>query len=326
MPTDTQPRLCRVAGRDAWHVYHNRRRISTGETDRTQAERWLADHIEGCMRPAPSPASSVADMLAAYLADRIDRGKPGAERLRWAHKPLTRHMGTTPAELVTPASCRAYVRSRAAEGVSAVTARTELQALRAALRWRLGNAAPKVELPPRGAPRDRWLTRAEADKLIAACRGHHVKLFVLLALHTAARRGAILGLTWDRVDLEGRRIDFNEPGRERTKKRRAKPPINDTLHAALLAAKAVAETNYVIEWAGGRVDSVKHGFRAAAERAGLERVTPHTLRHTAVTWMMQAAVPVWEAAGFAAMTVQMVQDVYGHHHPDHLAGAARALG
>jgi integrase len=323
---DNQPRLCRVAGRDAWHIYHRRRRISTGCTDRTEAERALATFLMGESRPKAGPAFSVADTLTGYLADRIDRGKPGAERLRWAHKPLTRHLGNVPAELITPASCRAYARSRGSEGVSPVTARTELQALRAALRWRLGDAAPKMELPPRGQPRDRWLTRGEADKLIAGCKGHHVRLFVLLALHTAARRGAILGLTWDRVDLDGRRIDFNEPGRERTKKRRSRPPINDTLHAALLAAKATAETGYVVEWAGDRVDSVKHGFRSAVERAGLVGVTPHTLRHTAVTWMMQAGVPVWEAAGFAAMTVQMVQEVYGHHHPDHLTGAARALG
>jgi integrase len=323
---DQPPRLCRVAGRDTWHIYHKRRRISTGCTDRTQAERVLAQYLAGGSLPSAGTATSIADNLTAYLADRVDRGKPGAERLRWAHKPLTRHLGTMPAEQIDPAVCRSYARHRAAEGVSAVTTRTELQALRAALRWRLGEAAPKIELPPRGQPRDRWLTRAEADKLIAGASGHHVRLFIMLALHTAARRGAILGLTWDRVDLDARRIDYNEPGRERTKKRRARPPINDTLLAALTEAKASAETNFVIEWAGGRVESVKRGFRSATARAGLADVTPHTLRHTAVTWMMQAGVPVWEAAGFAAMTAQMVQEVYGHHHPDHMAGAAKALG
>lgn len=319
------PRLCRVAGRDTWHIYHQRRRFSTGCTDRTQAERVLARHLAGGQRPADA-IPCVADILDAYLCDREDRGKLGVERLKWAHKPLKRHLGTKPAEQIDPPLCRFYSRARATEGVASTTVRTELQALRAALRWRLGNAAPTLELPPRGQPRDRWLTREDAEKLITNCKGQHVRLFVILALHTAARRGAILGLTWDRVDLAGRHIDYNEPGRERTKKRRSRPPINDTLHAALMAAREWAETNYVIEWAGGRVELVKHGFRAAAQRAGLSGVTPHTLRHTAVTWMMQAGVPVWEAAGFAGMTVQMVQDVYGHHHPDHLANAARALG
>jgi hypothetical protein len=92
---DQPPRLCRVAGRDTWHIYHKRRRISTGCTDRTQAERVLAEFLAGGSRPSAGTPVSVADTLAYYLADRIDRGKPGAERLRWAHKPLARHLGTT---------------------------------------------------------------------------------------------------------------------------------------------------------------------------------------------------------------------------------------
>jgi len=55
-------------------------------------------------------------------------------------------------------------------------------------------------------------------------------------------------------------------------------------------------------------------------------VTPHTLRHTAATWLMQAGVDKWEAAGFLGMSVEMLDRVYGHHHPDHLRTAARAIG
>jgi hypothetical protein len=56
------------------------------------------------------------------------------------------------------------------------------------------------------------------------------------------------------------------------------------------------------------------------------KVSPHTLRHTAATWLMQAGVDKWEAAGFLGMTVEMLDRVYGHHHPDHLKVAARAIG
>jgi hypothetical protein len=41
---------------------------------------------------------------------------------------------------------------------------------------------------------------------------------------------------------------------------------------------------------------------------------------------MQAGVGKWEAAGFLGMTVEMLDRVYGHHHPDHLKAAARAIG
>jgi integrase len=60
--------------------------------------------------------------------------------------------------------------------------------------------------------------------------------------------------------------------------------------------------------------------------AGLNgKVTPHTLRHTAATWLMQRVVPVWEAAGFLGMSAEVLLGTYGHHHPDFLHGAANAM-
>jgi hypothetical protein len=41
---------------------------------------------------------------------------------------------------------------------------------------------------------------------------------------------------------------------------------------------------------------------------------------------MQCGVPIWEAAGFLGMSPEVLQDTYGHHHPDYLMGAAAAIG
>jgi integrase len=74
-------------------------------------------------------------------------------------------------------------------------------------------------------------------------------------------------------------------------------------------------------------ESVKKGFGHAVDLAGLEgKITPHTLRHTAATWLMQAGVDLWQAAGYLGMSVEVLDRVYGHHHPDHLQQAARAIG
>ena len=82
-----------------------------------------------------------------------------------------------------------------------------------------------------------------------------------------------------------------------------------------------------VEFNGKPVSSVKTGFRSAVRLAGLTgRVTPHTLRHTAATWLMQRGVPIWEAAGFLGMSPEVLQETYGHHHPDFLQGAATAIG
>jgi integrase len=76
---------------------------------------------------------------------------------------------------------------------------------------------------------------------------------------------------------------------------------------------------------GKRIGNIKKGFAAACRRAGLQNVSPHTLRHTAATWLMQAGIPHWQAAGFLAMSEKTLRDVYGHHHPDYLRDAAEAI-
>ena len=84
---------------------------------------------------------------------------------------------------------------------------------------------------------------------------------------------------------------------------------------------------------GGRVDRPMHdkavwwSVQQAVQRAGLQkRITPHTFRHTAATWLMQNGVSMWRAAGFLGMSVETLDRVYGHHHPDYLSDAADAIG
>jgi integrase len=63
------------------------------------------------------------------------------------------------------------------------------------------------------------------------------------------------------------------------------------------------------EFNGKPVGSVKKGFKTAVGLARLPgKVTPHTLRHTAATWLMRRGVPIREAAGFLGMSPEVLQD------------------
>ena len=77
---------------------------------------------------------------------------------------------------------------------------------------------------------------------------------------------------------------------------------------------------------GDRIGDIKKGFAAACDRAGNEGVTPHTLRHTCATWLMQAGTDPWQASGFLSMSMETLQLVYGHHHPDFQREAAENIG
>jgi integrase len=189
------------------------------------------------------------------------------------------------------------------------------------------------ERPADGSPchrpgRDRWLTHEEASRLIAAADAHspaHIALFVRIALYLGARHGAILDLSWNRVDLDRRLILLNPRGRQQTAKRRPELPIPVALIGPLQQARAAAVSAHVIAWRGRPVKSVRRGFAAAVRAAGLLDVTPHTLRHTAGTWLAQAGVPLWTVAGFLGHGDVRTTARYAHHAPQHLRQAAAAM-
>ena len=60
-----------------------------------------------------------------------------------------------------------------------------------------------VKRLPEPDGRLRYLDTDEIDRLLAACPPH-MHPIVTCALHTGMRRGEILGLTWDRVDMKQR--------------------------------------------------------------------------------------------------------------------------
>jgi integrase len=129
------------------------------------------------------------------------------------------------------------------------------------------------------------------------------------------------------VNLEAQTINFEVPGRRRTNKKRGIIPIPPRLLPHLRRArKRGTDLGYVLHIDGERIGDIKKGFAAACERAGIAGVSPHTLKHTAATWLMQAGTDAWQAAGFLSTSVETLLRVYGHHHPDHQREAAENIG
>jgi integrase len=150
-------------------------------------------------------------------------------------------------------------------------------------------------------------------------------LFILLALYTGRRKEAILALRWHQVNLDTGTINF-EQGR-RTKKRKGGIPIPPRLLPHLIRARRRGnDLGFVLHINGERIGDLKKGFEAACVRAGVSDVTPHGLKHTAITWAMQNRIDLWQAAGFFATSVPTLIRVYGHHNPDYLREVAETIG
>jgi integrase len=222
---------------------------------------------------------------------------------------------------------------------------------------------PVVTLPAKAESQRDALSRQEAASLLRAAMGHrrrengswerlgasaaanraHLRRFLLIGLYTGSRHSVITSLLWEEsatnawVDLEkGMVFRRGKSEAERGTKRR--PVVR--LPARLLAhmrrwramdAKAATKDKpmlAVVHHGGDPLaGKVRTGFEGIVRDAGLDpAITPHWLRHTCVTWLMERGVDMWEAAAYAGMTVKVLEDHYAHHRPDHHAAARKALG
>ena len=238
--------------------------------------------------------------------------------------------GDMRADLVPEEAVDAYIARRRAAGINDGSIVAELKQLRASLKWAvqkgLIHRAPYIKTPSTPPPRDIRLTRGQAAKFLQAIEHEHLRLFVIIALTTGARKQAILDLTWDRVDFGHKTIHLHDPDRLHAGKTRPTVPMNMTLRRALLEAREAATIDHVIEWAGHRVNNIKEAFRAAAVRAGLPWISPHVLRHSAASWMAESGVPMAEIAQLLGHSDSRITErVYSRMSPAFLQGAANAL-
>ena len=357
----------------SWVIRDGSRKIRTGvsEKDREGADRALAEYIEGRYdvprdRGRHPAEILVTDVLNIYLSD-VAAKKARPKEITQRVLKLAEFFNADTLAKVNGKRCREYVTWRAGQAwksskpaqtgrpprrVTESTARRELEDLRAAINHhrREGYCSEfiGVALPEKGAPREDWLTRSEAARLIRAARnarqvmrgqttvrrvGDHIARFILVGLYTGTRHAAICGAALQPaigrgyVDLGRGVFHRRANGVRETKKRQ--PPVR--LSRRLLAHlrrwhRLGISTHAVVEWNGKPVESVRKGFDAAVRASGIGRhVTPHVLRHTAATWAMQAGADPWKVAGMLGMTVEMLERVYGHHHPDFQQDAVERL-
>jgi integrase len=305
-----------------------RRRASLGTSDRQEAMEGLKaldDRLIAERRPA------VITIEHAWRGKRDSLGTRAAGAAMDSRgKSILPFFGDMRADLVPEEAVDAYIARRRAAGINDGSIVAELKQLRASLHWavrkNLIHRAPYIKTPSTPPPRDIRLTRRQAAKFLQAIEHEHLRLFVIIALTTGARKQAILDLTWDRIHFAEKRINLRDPDRQQPSKARPTVPMNVTLQRALSEAKASATTEHVIEWSGHRVSNIKEAFRGAAVRAGLPWITPHVLRHSAASWMAESGVPMAEIAQLLGHSDSRITErVYSRMSPSFLQGAATAL-
>lgn len=223
-------------------------------------------------------------------------------------------------------SIQQYAIWRAKHGIENATIRREINVYMAIMNHarRAGlidtaPACPRIPTPSKAE----GLRQEEVNEIVARSKAEiSLHLFVVIALNTGARPGAIMGLTWDRVNQVNKTIDFNDPllSKQGRRKGRAVVPINSALAAAL-------------RWPGmspgidkpkGRVVQASNINVLWRRHIGFSR--PHDLRHTVATEIARRHGLLAAAAMLGHKSIKTTERVYVHIQADHLREQAETLG
>lgn len=342
MPRQAKPPrlyLRKDGGGGTWIIRDNGRDRRTGcsEGERDRAEVRFAEYLaqKHTSKPAKGGKSdtiSLAEVMRVYVMEHAPTTADPALAARFIEY-LIPYWGDKKVSNINGATCRKFAKNH-----TPAIARRSLETLRAAVNYfhrEYGlDPIPAFSMPSKASARERWLTRKEAAMLLRCSMPlPHLRRFVLIALYTGTRSGAILRLSWlpsitsGWVDLDKGILYRSGSEERRTKKRQPAVRIPARLLTHMKRWKRMdGNIRHVINWNGSSVQSVKKAFRNARTRAELDdKVIPHTLRHTCATWLMHGGVDIWEAAGFLGMTAEMIERTYGHQHPEFQSGAVAAM-
>lgn len=143
----------------------------------------------------------------------------------------------------------------------------------------------KFREPPR---RMRYLAKEEITRLLDCC-AEHVRPIVVMALNTGMRKGEILKLKWQDIDLKNRIIIVRNSKNHESRTL----PINEMLYGELRFLGQRLPVRYVFSHPNGKpYYDIKDGFSAALKRAGIADFRFHDLRHTYGVYLAMNGTPL----------------------------------
>jgi len=167
----------------------------------------------------------------------------------------------------------------------------------------------------------RYLTYEEMDALINAC-SLHLRPIVMVALHTGMRKGEVLSLTWQDIDLGARTIAVRHTKNNETKV----VPINQTLYEELQRLPRHLHSAYIFCNAQGEpYDEVKRSFKTACRKAGIKDFRFHDLRHTFASHLMMNSVNLKAVQHLLGHKDIRMTLRYSHLSREHLQAAVGTL-
>lgn len=327
-------------------------------TTRTQAEAFIekvrqdAKHDRLALPKGRKVALSFRDAANKYL-DRLveEGGKDLVMKRKRIELHLTPFFGQMPLSKISSFDIERYKKLRQEEPAQrgkskngkvtyvgktkAGTVNRELAALshviNKAIEWSWLDRRPaKIRLLKESSGRISYLTVEQIEKLLAEAKkdqNAYIYPFILIGLETAMRRMEILRIRREHIDLNRNTIHIPH-----AKAGAREQPI--TKHLAEYLRKYTAGMPDDQQWLfpspgseSGHLSDIRKAFRRTVSGAGLnpDEIVRHTLRHTAITHLVQAGVDLPTIKRISGHKTLIMVERYAHQNGEHISSAMDKL-
>ena len=336
-----------------------KRRAVYGKSRAEAAEklaRAIAERDAGTLPEIPARDVTLGQYLEAYLADAAGRVRPKTHR-RYedlANLHLIPWIGKKKLRTLSPGQLRALYAGMLEAGYAPRTVGHAHVLLKQVLRQAMAdgllprNVAEAVRPPGGGGREINPLAASEVGRLFRAASGSRYEALYVLAVTAGLRRGELLGLRWEDIDLNAgtlqvrRTLQRGEMLPPKTPRSRRSVQLSQRAVFALsghrdrqVAEKAErggswAEKGLVFPNAAGNFtcgdNLCSRHFRPLLREAGLPDIRFHDLRHTCATLLLSRNIHpkiVSEMLGHANISITL--DIYSHVIPGMGEAAAGAM-
>lgn len=294
--------------------------------------------LETCLRSAfskvngiPEPKKIVFDDFAdLYIENYAKTNKRSWTCDKYSlDSHLKPYFGKFDLREITPLDLETYRAQRLKDGVKKSSSNREMALLKKMFNlagdWGFSEENPvrKIKFfPEKDNLRERILTPEEEARLLPRCVPH-LRPIVVFALNTGMRKGEILRLRWDQVDLVNRsvRVTKTKSGKDRT------VPLNDAAAGVIMSQRRMKQGDFVFPSpkTGVAMKSVDHSFWRACSLAGILGLRFHDLRHTFATRLIRKGADIITVQGLLGHHAVTVTQRYTHSGAEEKQRAVEAL-
>jgi len=321
-------------------TYQGKQYRKTTQTEDPKLAKRIFDKVRGQIAEGkwferlPGEDNTFEELMEKYMVQHSAKNK--APRTHERDKSLKKHLldffGNFPLVEITPNLIAEYKCKRREEGAAPQTINNETSLMSHAFNlaikeweWVKDNPIRKVSKEKVSNEIERWLTLNEEKKLFDSSP-KWVQEIIAFAVNTGLRQGEILDLAWPRVDLSRKTLTILE------QKNRGKDtlPLNETVLEILGEREKVRDERTELVFFTGNATRIGsrnllRAFYAAVEKAGIQKVRFHDLRHTFATRLVQAGVDLYTVQKLGRWkTISMVMR-YAHHYSESLRYGVNVL-